>query len=464
MPYITIPVEYQPYQISIDDILNGITEADFARATNDTHDTRTVFRETTPPRLLEKFSIDEMIFLLEDFNRKHKNLIDVEDKTTLYRSFQIPKRTGGYRPIDAPNDELMTALRDLKTLLEKRLFASYHTCAFAYIKKRCTVDDVRRHQSNESKWFLKLDFHNFFGSTTPDFLFAQIGMIFPFSEILKSERGRNALKDALSLCFLRGGLPQGTPISPTLTNLMMIPIDHSISKMCHENVPHLCYTRYADDIHISSQLSFEGDAIRRVMNHSDLQNAVKTIKKGEKLVVYEVSRDQGVVCCTDNQKKANDTAAEVGGTVSTREVTYYTKEKYAEALERLIVRDEAKTNVVVKVLDILKKFNAPFTLSSHKTRYGSSAGRNWNLGVMLNKDNQITIGYQRKKRLKAAIYSFLTDYKNGVQWEVTDVQVLQGNIAYARMVEKERIDEIVAAYNTKFGLDLATIIKELLSS
>ena len=98
-----------------------------------------------------------------------------------------------------------------------------------------TIDALKRHQRNNSRWFLKLDFSNFFGSTTHEFVLRQLSSIFPYSEIVKSERGREALSKALSLCFLNGVLPQGTPFSPTITNIMMIPIDHAIAKMCREH-------------------------------------------------------------------------------------------------------------------------------------------------------------------------------------------------------------------------------------
>ena len=86
-------------------------------------------------------------------------------------------------------------------------------------------------------------------------MFAQLSKIFPFSEVARTPRGRNALTKALSLCFLNGGLPQGTPISPMLTNLMMIPFDHAIAGQLWKDG--FVYTRYADDITISHKYGFD---------------------------------------------------------------------------------------------------------------------------------------------------------------------------------------------------------------
>jgi len=52
--------------------------------------------------------------------------------------------------------------------------------------------------------------------------------------------------------------------------------------------------------------------------------------------------------------------------------------------------DEAQ-NVVGEVLAY---FHAPFAVKPEKTRYGSRSGSNWNLGVVLNKDKEITIGWR----------------------------------------------------------------------
>ena len=378
MPYITIKQSPIYYQITLDDILNGAIDLSKMVIPNVTN-TRTHYTERINQKFLENYNFDEMIEILKNFNIQNEKLFEVADRHSLYEKFFIPKKSGGLREINAPVPELMIALRNLKTIFEVNMFALYHTSAFAYVKGRCALDSVKRHQQNESKWFAKLDFSNFFGSTTEEFVLHMFSMIFPFSEIVKREDGREALTRALSLCFLDGGLPQGTPISPTITNIMMIPIDHQLSNELRNMDEHYTYTRYADDILISSRIGFD----------------------------YNILQDY--------------------------------------------------------ILSVLRKFEAPFSLKKEKTRYGSSAGRNWNLGVMLNKDNEITIGHQKKKTFKAMCCNYICDKKKGVNWDKSDIQSFSGLISYYRMIEKDYIDYVIKHNNEKFGVDMMALIKSDLS-
>lgn len=379
MPYITIMQSPAYHQISFEEIISGEVNMRSMITSNVTN-TRTHFAQRLKPQFLERFDFAEMISALEDFCTQNSKLYDVP-RETLYTTFHIPKKSGGLREINAPVPELMTALRNLKTLFETKMFALYHTSAFAYVSGRSTIDAIKRHQQNDSHWFLKTDFSNFFGSTTQEFLRYSLSLIFPFSEIVKCERGRTALDKALNICFLHGGLPQGTPISPMLTNLMMIPIDHKVSNALRDfNGQSFVYTRYADDSLISSRREFDYNCIIDFINHT------------------------------------------------------------------------------------LSDFRAPFKIKDEKTRYGSRAGSNWNLGLMLNKDNEITIGHKNKQRFRAMISNYILDRKNGVAWELRDVQVLRGLINYYRMVEESYVDEVIKFNNEKYKTDVMRAIHEDLAA
>ena len=264
MPYITINIKPKTHQLSFDDLWSN----DFTiQNSKDTKDTKTMWvneNSNSYINLLGKIDLYSMKRAIVEFNNRYENLRK-RDRATLYNSFKIPKRTGGYRQIDAPVPELSEALYNLKYLFEQKLYANHHTIAFAYCTGRCTYDAVARHQANDSKWLLKMDLHGFFPSTNIDFVVNQLRLIFPFSELLQMEDGEEEIRKMLDLCFLNGGLPQGTPISPLLTNLMMIPIDVKLVEYCREHSPILVVTRYADDIHISSKYNFRW---------TEVQNAV----------------------------------------------------------------------------------------------------------------------------------------------------------------------------------------------
>lgn len=375
MVYITVMQSPIYHQMTLEEFLFQNFQAQTILNTN-VSNTRTYAYETVSEHFTSRIDTDALIRKLVRFNEQTEAL-RAQERSTLYETFHIPKKSGGLRRIDAPKPELMNALRNLKTIFEEDFHALYHTSAFAYVKNRCTVDAVKRHQKNNSKWFGKLDLHDFFGSTTLDYVIKMFSMVFPFSEIVKFPNGEAELRKALDLAFLNGGLPQGTPLSPLITNVMMIPVDYKLANAFRDfDKQRFIYTRYADDFIISSKVDFD---VHRV----------------EKLVV-----------------------------------------------------------------DTLHEFVAPFTINESKTRYGSSAGRNWNLGVMLNKDNEITVGHKKKRQFQSMLYNYITDKRNGISWPREDVQTMQGLHSYYRMVEPETIDAIVKHTNEKMETDVLRLIKD----
>lgn len=100
-----------------------------------------------------------------------------------------------------------------------------------------------------------------------------------------------------------------------------------------------------------------------------------------------------------------------------------------------------------------------FTLKQEKTRYGSRAGSNWNLGLMLNQTNQISLGYRNKQRIRAMLFNFLTDTKNQISWNLEDMQYLTGMLSYWRHIEPDYVQSVLDKYEQKTG----TTYKQALS-
>ena len=431
MPYVVSRLKPRTQKIDVIAFLDDLITLNMLQPPSvlETTGTRTVYYDHIDPQKKAALKIPEQVMALVQFYEKYKHLsmdggnynyelqveyesearrIGISDKEdvkayaatklvtqgyhmcSLYDTFYIPKRSSKpghtkWRRIDSPCDELMDALRMLKGMFEVLMDGcTYHTSAFAYVPHRCPVDAVRKHAKNKSNWELKLDFSNFFGSITLDFAMKMLSDVYPFSEIVKCDGGADALKNCLSLAFLNGGLPQGTPLSPLLTNIIMIPIDQKISNGLLKypvtseksgKKSNYIYTRYADDITISNRYKFDKDEV-------------------------------------------------IG---------------YVQA--------------------VLDYYDAPIKLNPDKTHFGNNSGANWMLGVMFNQNYEVTVGHQRKKRLKAALSNYVLDRCNGKNWALEDLQQLQGEISYCKSVESSVIDDIIKKYSNKYGVDIMKAIK-----
>ena len=97
-----------------------------------------------------------------------------------YYTFQIPKRSGGLRTINAPTDALKGYLKFFKELLEDTCKCLAHDSAYAYIKTRSTKDALQKHQANNSIFYLKIDLKDFFTNCTPDLVYEKLIDLYPF--------------------------------------------------------------------------------------------------------------------------------------------------------------------------------------------------------------------------------------------------------------------------------------------
>lgn len=293
-----------------------------------------------------------------------------------YKTFKIPKTSGGFRTIEAPDDELKNLLRELKDLFQTTLFIHPHNAAYAYVPGRCAKHALEKHQHNQSTHYLHIDLKDFFTSCTADFIHQQLQQIFPFSEIYKQPEGPAIMDIIVQLALYNEHLPQGTPLSPYLTNIIMIPIDYAIYNLCRQrNKQHFVYTRYADDIDISSKYDF------------DYKELVKEI-------------------------------------------------------ERILAQQ------------------SPLRINHKKIHYGTIAGRNWHLGLMLNQKNEITIGHKRKREIKSALLNYC---KNKAEWTKEDMQSFHGELAYFRNIEPTYHDYLIDLYSSKYN-NSKNIVLELRES
>lgn len=156
-----------------------------------------------------------------------------------YRHFEIPKRTGGMRPIHAPNG-LVRELQDKLQIDLTKLFSA-HPNAHGFIHQRSVATNAAPHAGK--RWVLNVDLEGFF----PTINFGRIRGLFmkpPF------EMGHAAATVCAQFATYRNGLPQGAPTSPVLSNFIAASLDRRLLRLAREHK--LAYSRYADDITFST--------------------------------------------------------------------------------------------------------------------------------------------------------------------------------------------------------------------
>lgn len=318
-------------------------------------------------RKIYEANVDEITRLTYRMNE----YMDNNNVNELYYQFQIPKRSGGMRTIDAPKDELKHFQAHIAEFMQQDLKLLAHNIAHAYTKNRSAVTNATAHK--DSNHFAKLDFSNFFPSFNYNLLYntlSEVGVL----ALAQYKPTMNRFLDAVIRLSLKNDkLPQGTPLSPLLTNLAMIPFDYHLTQATMD-WKSIIITRYADDITFSSYYRF-GDS-----------------KEETKLV-----------------------------------------------LENLVTRI-AEDN-----------YEGQLKLNPKKTTVGTKYGRNRITGLVVNKDNNVTVGYKEKRTIKQNLARLLINKKNGDPLEAVD-EVL-GWVSYMNAVEPDYTKYMLRTMQRKFKLE-----------
>lgn len=169
-----------------------------------------------------------------------------------YQTFTIKKKSGADRTINAPIKGLKSILRSLNFVLQ--CVYEPHEAATGFVIGKSIVDNAKKHVGHH--YVLNMDLTDFFHSF--DRKWVKYGFSYePFNLNGSKEKEEIAFLLA-SLCthpFEIDGekktvLPQGSPTSPTLTNILCNKLDRRLTGLA--NRFGVTYTRYADDITFSS--------------------------------------------------------------------------------------------------------------------------------------------------------------------------------------------------------------------
>ena len=240
---------------------------------------------------LKPITINRIKFYLSNLKKESD-----DSGNNLYKISKIPKKTGGDRVIHAPNSDLKIVLKCIDILLRSVYIP--HPNAFAFIESKNIVDNAKMHTNK--RFVYNIDLKDFFYS----FDYNRVKMALyktPFNLNTSKEKEEIAYWiSILTTCKINGKqvLPQGSPASPVLTNIICTRFDDKLYRLSREFS--LNYSRYADDITFSSdQQVFHGKFLRRLNGIIESEgflindSKIRLQNQGERQVVTGITVNKG---------------------------------------------------------------------------------------------------------------------------------------------------------------------------
>lgn len=185
---------------------------------------------------------DLQLFLKVD-GRKLEDLINRPS----YYTFEIPKKKGGSRKIQAPSADLLGIQKQLNHYFQAVYLLQKPKEVHGFINKpegyeycHSIVSNAKPHVNK--KHVLNMDLKDFFPSISAKRV----------RQILVKHIGLNdsQIADVLALlCTYQKSLPVGAPTSPVLSNFACLEMDKELAAYCL--LKEIDYTRYADDLTFS---------------------------------------------------------------------------------------------------------------------------------------------------------------------------------------------------------------------
>lgn len=173
---------------------------------------------------------------------------------------EIPKSGGGKRKLGVPTvlDRFIqqAALQVLVPLFEPHF--SEHSYGFRPGRSAlAAVEQARQYQQEGKRWVVDLDLASFFDEVSHDLLMARV------RRKVKDKRMLKLIRAFLNSGVMAGGLaqptdkgtPQGGPLSPLLSNILLDDLDRELERRGH------AFCRYADDCNVYVQSRRSGERV-----------------------------------------------------------------------------------------------------------------------------------------------------------------------------------------------------------
>lgn len=196
------------------------------------------------------------------------------------RKVEIPKPGGGKRMLGIPTVLDRLIQQALLQVLSPLYDPTFSDASFGFRPGRSAhqaLDRAKEHVSAGYRWVVDMDLEKFFDRVNHDVLMSRM------ARRVKDKRILKLIRVFLQAGIMEGGVtsprsegtPQGGPISPLLSNILLDELDKELEKRGHR------FVRYADDCNIYVRSQRAGERVLDSME-SFLQKRLRLVVNREK--------------------------------------------------------------------------------------------------------------------------------------------------------------------------------------
>lgn len=198
--------------------------------------------------------------ILEHWESMKMELLEGTYKPQPVRRVEIPKPDGGVRLLGIPTvtDRLIQqAIAQVLTTLYDPTFSEH---SYGFRPKRSAHGAIRKakgYMQEGNRWVIDIDLEKFFDKVNHDRLMGTLSKRIEDKRLLKLIR--NYLKSGIMINGIvttsEEGTPQGGPLSPLLSNIVLDELDKELEERGHK------FVRYADDCNIYVKTKKAGNRV-----------------------------------------------------------------------------------------------------------------------------------------------------------------------------------------------------------